>query len=356
MAQKNDTPALIVALLVTAGLIGGGVWWLSQRPGGIGGLISSEGGPENDGDNVIVDPPPAPPPSTGDTFSSVANVPNGLFNYGGSTSFAPIRGSIDPQMTSAFPGFELRYTEPLSGAPGSVRGIQMLLDNELAFAQSSRSPNDQENQSAEQRGFALNAIPVAIEGIAIAVNPNLDVSGLTVPQLRDIYTGAVTNWNQVGGPNLPITPFSRPSAGGTVEFFIANVLGGASFGSTVRSIPTTTEALRAVSSSPGGIYFASAPEVVGQCTVKPLAIGRQASQLVAPYQGEIFLSPQCPTQRTQLNIDALRSNNYPLTRRLFVIVKQNGQPDQQAGEAYANLLLTRQGQDLLQKAGFVPIR
>jgi phosphate transport system substrate-binding protein len=45
-----------------------------------------------------------------------------------------------------------------------------------------------------------------------------------------------------------------------------------------------------------------------------------------------------------------------LTRRLFVIVKQNGQADQQAGEAYANLLLTNQGQDLLTQAGFVRIR
>ncbi|MBD2089563.1 hypothetical protein H6F67_06820 [Microcoleus sp. FACHB-1515] len=89
--------------------------------------------------------------------------------------------------------------------------------------------------------------------------------------------------------------------------------------------------------------------------MKSLAIGRQSGQFVAPYQGQIFLSPQCPGQRTQLDLDALR-DNYPLTRRLFVIVKQNGQSDQQAGEAYANLLLTRQGQDLLRQAGFVPIR
>lgn len=351
MSQKNDTPALIVALLVTAGLIGGGVWWLSQRPGGIGGIINGGGSSPQP-----TTPISSPTATGGENFSSVANVPSGLFNYGGSTSFAPIRGAIDPQMAAVFPGFQLRYTEPLSGASGSATGIRMLLDNQLAFAQSSRSFTPQENQEAQQRGFSLNAIPVALEGIAIAVNPNLNIPGLTVAQLRDIYTGAVTNWNQVGGPNLPITAFSRPLAGsGTVEFFVANVLGGTSLGGNVRSIPTTTEALRAVSSAPGGIYFASAPEIVGQCTVKPLAIGRQAGQFVAPYQGEIFLSPQCPGQRTQLDLDALR-NNYPLTRQLFVIVKQNGQADQQAGEAYANLLLTRQGQDLLGQAGFVPIR
>lgn len=345
MTAKNETPALLAALLVTVGLIGGGVWWLTQRSSLMQNLTG----------RADTTPSPIETPA-GDSFSSVANVPDGLFNYGGSTSWAPIRASIDPQMTTVFPSFQLRYSEPLSSAPGSATGIQMLIDNQLAFAQSSRSPTPQEIQTAQQRGLALKEIPVAIEGIAIAVNPSLNLPGLTIAQLQGIYTGAITNWNQVGGSNLPITAYSRSAAGsGTVEFFVANVLGGASLGSNVRSISTTTEALRAVSNDPGGIYFASAPEVVGQCTVKPLAIGRTADQFVAPYQGEIFLSPQCPGQRTQLNLDALR-NNYPLTRRLFVIIKQNGQPDQQAGEAYANLLLTRQGQDLLKAAGFVPIR
>ncbi|NEQ22114.1 MAG: PstS family phosphate ABC transporter substrate-binding protein [Microcoleus sp. SIO2G3] len=358
MAQKNDTPALIVALLITVGLIGGGLWWLRQQPGGIAGLIN--GGNNSASPTPTDSPTPAPtavtPTASGNNFSSVANVPSGLFNYGGSTSWAPIRSTIDPQMTAAFSNFQLRYTDPVSGQAGSATGIRMLLDNQLAFAQSSRSFSAQENQEAQQRGFALKAIPVAIEGIAIAVHPDLNLPGLTIEQLRGIYTGTITNWSQVGGPNLPITAFSRRvEDSGTVEFFVENVLGGTSLGASVRSIGTTTEALRAVASDRGGIYFASAPEVVGQCTVKPLAIGRQAGQFVAPYQGEIFLSPQCPGQRTQLNIDALR-NNYPLTRQLFVIVKQNGQADQQAGEAYANLLLTSQGQDLLRQAGFVPIR
>ncbi len=57
-----------------------------------------------------------------------------------------------------------------------------------------------------------------------------------------------------------------------------------------------------------------------------------------------------------MNSQAFRSGDYAITRNLFVIVKQNGQTDQKAGEAYANWLLTPQGQELIEKAGFVRIK
>ncbi|MCG8366106.1 MAG: phosphate ABC transporter substrate-binding protein, partial [Pseudanabaenales cyanobacterium] len=64
----------------------------------------------------------------------------------------------------------------------------------------------------------------------------------------------------------------------------------------------------------------------------------------------------CPAQRNQLNTTVFQQGDYPITRRLFVIVKQNNQTDQQAGEAYARLILTSQGQELISKVGFVSIR
>lgn len=192
---------------------------------------------------------------------------------------------------------------------------------------------------------------------AIAVNPTLNVPTLTVAQVKDIYTGKITNWQDVGGTNLPIIPYSRSKeAGGTVEFFIENVLNKENFGSNVTFIGTTTEALRKLASSPGGIYYASAPEVVPQCLIKSLPLGRTNSQFVPPYI-EPFVPPsECPGKRNQLNAQAFRSGDYPITRNLFVIVKQNGQLDQQAGEAYANWLLTPQGQELIEKAGFVRLK
>lgn len=352
MSPKNETATLILTLLLTAGVAGGGVWWLSNRPGlDLSRMATSE--PRNQ------EQPSAAPGTAGavDSFAKVQAVPAGLFNYGGSTTWAPIRRDADPAIQIVWTNFRLRYTDPTTGAPGSGSGIRMLLENQLAFAQSSRSIEDKEYQQAQQRGFSLKEIPVAIDGIAIAVNPSLNVPGLTLAQLAGIYTGELTNWNQVGGPNQPITPYSRRlSDGGTVEFFYKNVLGSKAFGANVVYRSTTTEALRQVATDPGGLYYASAPEVVGQCTVKALPIGRTSNELVPPYQEPSIPLSQCGTQRNQLNASAFQSGQYPITRRLFVIVKQNNQIDQQAGEAYANLLLTNQGQELIAKAGFVRIR
>lgn len=287
----------------------------------------------------------------------VAGVPEGVFNYGGSTTWAPIRGEIDRQILAVWPEFTLVYRDPISGNPGSGAGIKMLLDNQLAFAQSSRSLKPEEYAAAQQRGFTLVEVPVAIDAIAMAVHPDQTSPGLTIAQLRDIYRGTITNWNQVGGPDLPITPYSRrPEAGGTVQFFIKNVVGDGGLGPTVQWIGDTTEAIRAVARNPGGLYYASVPEVVPQCTIKPLPVGRAADRLVPPYAEPLVPPADCPARRNEPNGEAFQSGDYPITRRLFVIVKQDGQADQRAGEAYVELMLTDQGQAMLDLLGFVRIR
>ncbi|MFM6897592.1 MAG: PstS family phosphate ABC transporter substrate-binding protein [Microcystis panniformis] len=292
-----------------------------------------------------------------ETLGAVKNVPEGLFNYGGSTTWAPIRKEVDFIIQQVWPKFRLVYTDPTAGTPGTGSGIRMLIENQLAFSQASRSLKDEEIQRAQQRGLTLKEVPVAIDGIAIAVHPDLPVSGLTITQLKDIYTGKIRNWRQVGGPNLAIIPYSRRKEdGGTVEFFIDQVLEKADFGDNIQYVYSTTPALRKVSQNPGGIYYASAPEVVPQCGIKTLPLGKSENKLVAPYQEPSIPSSQCPQKRNQLNELAFQKGEYPITRRLFVIIKQNGQLDEQAGEAYANLLLTDQGQELIKKAGFVPLR
>lgn len=338
MSQRNETVVLVLALLITAGLLASGFWWFTKRSN------------PNRADST-------PRGASAENFDQVQNVPTGLFNYGGSTSWAPLRSIADPAIQAARPEFRLRYVEPTGETPGSSTGIRMLLDGRLNFAQSSRPLLDQELTRAQERGFRLQQIPVAIDGLAIAVNPNLNISGLTIDQLKSIYTGQTTNWKQLGGPDLAIRPYSRPAKdGGTVELFIQDVLGSQAFGSNVKLTPTTTQALREVASNPGGIYYASAPEIVPQCTIKPLPIGRRPDQLISPYQEPFVPLSQCPGRRNQLNIQTFQSGQYPITRNLFVVVQQNGQSDQQAGEAYANLLLTQQGQELINQAGFVRIR
>lgn len=353
MSQNNNIAPLLASLVVTVGLLGGGAWW----------FFRSQGGNVN---QMISLPIPGDTGLTGDggsstprvaTFSQVKDVPSGLFNYGGSTTWAPIRLETESLIAGAWPEFRLRYTDPTTGTPGSGSGIRMLLSGQLAFAQSSRPLNDQELQAAQSRGVRLVAIPVAIDGIAFAVHPSLQIPGLAIPQLADIYTGKITNWSQVGGPNLAITPYSRrPEDGGTVEYFINEVLGKQNLGAKVQMVRDTTDGIRKVAANPGGIYYASAPEIVGQCTVSYLPVKSKSGAWIPPYQPPFVPANQCPGQRNQLNQAAFQSGEYPITRRLFVIIKQNGQQDQQAGEAYANLLLTDQGQAAIAKAGYVPLR
>ena len=326
-----------LALLVSVVLLGTGLLWSKLRPPN---LVSQ---------GTVKSASPK-------TFESVSSVPQGLFNYGGSTTWAPIRRVVNPQLQEAYPEFELRYVNPIGATPGSGTGIRMLLDGQLDFSQSSRSLKEEEYAAAQERGFTLVQRPVAIDGIAVAVHPSLSLPSLSIEQLRQIYLGEITNWQQVGGSNLAIAPLSRrPEDGGTVEFFRENILQDQSFGSNVTFVYSTTDGLRQLSNTPGGIYYASAPEIVPQCTINPLPLRNLTNQLVSPYR-EPFVPPErCPQQRNHINSEAFQDGSYPITRKLFVIVKQQ-EPEEQAGEAYTKLLLTDRGQQLIEEAGFVPLR
>lgn len=344
MSQKNEILPLLLTVMVTSAILGGVAWWLINKT--VPNLSPSSTSSSSSPDNQIPE-----------TLGAAKNIPEGLFNYGGSTTWAPIRKEVDYIIQQVWPQFRLVYTDPTTGTPGTGSGIRMLIENQLAFSQASRSLKDEEIERAQQRGLTLKEVPVAIDGIAIAVHPDLPVSGLTIEQLKDIYTGKITNWQQVGGPNLAIIPYSRRKEdGGTVEFFIDQVLEKSDFGSNVQYVYSTTPALRKVAENLGGIYYASAPEVVPQCGIKSLPLGKSEDKFVPPYQQPSIPPDQCPQQRNQLNELAFQKGEYPITRRLFVIIKQNGQLDEQAGQAYADLLLTDQGQKLIEKAGFVPLR
>jgi phosphate transport system substrate-binding protein len=354
MSGKNETPALIGALLITVGLIGGGVWFLGKS-----GILSGNSGGSSKSSSGGAKPNPGTAANNASAigqFAQVQNVPTGRFNYGGSSTFAPIRLAVDGAMQAARPEFRLQYVNPVGSSASSGSGIRMLLNRQLDFAQSSRPLSSADQQQASSLSVKLQETPIAIDGIAIAVHPSLSIPGLTIDQIKGIYLGQIQNWQEVGGPDRPITPISRKmGSGGTVDLFQETVLGGGSLGSNVTLVNTTTEALQKLGQENGGIYYASAPEVVPQCSVRPLPIGQSANQLVAPYNEPLVPSSQCPNQRNQLNEEALRSGAYPLTRNLYIVWKADNGRSQQAGQAYLELLKTQQAKDLLLKAGFVPL-
>jgi phosphate transport system substrate-binding protein len=335
---------LIIGKVLTLMVIGGLLWWLLKPNLASRSSVNSS----NQNFNTLS--------STGSTFQTVADVPNDSFNYGGSTAWASIRQLVDSQIQSDRPELQLRYVNPVNGSPGSSSGIRMLLDGKLDFVQSSRPLTDEELAMAKERGFTLEQRQVGRDGIAVVVNPSLNVPGLTVEQLQQIYLGQITNWNQVGGPNLAITPFSqRPKDADTVIFSSNSDLKGQTLGPNVQYVYSTTEAVRQLSKTPGGVYYASARSVLPQCSVKALPLGSTSNQLVPPYREPLVSSEQCPRQRNQLNTQAIKDGSYPMIANLFVIIKQNKGREQQIGDAYSKFLLTDQGQRAIEQAGFVGV-
>ncbi|MEH2166839.1 MAG: substrate-binding domain-containing protein [Nostoc sp.] len=342
---------LIIGKVLTLMVIGGLLWWLLKpnvlSPNSVNS--SSAQNLKSVSNNVSN--------NNGSTFQTVADVPTASFNYGGSTAWASIRQLVDSQIQSDRPELQLRYVNPVNGSPGSSSGIRMLLDGKLDFAQSSRPLTDEEQAMAKERGFTLEQRQVGRDGIAVVVNPSLNVPGLTVEQLQQIYLGQITNWNQVGGPNLPITAFSQqPEDADTVIFPSNSNLKGQAFGSNVQYVYSATDAVRQLSKTPGGVYYASARSVVFQCSVKALRLGQTSGQLIPPYREPMVSPEQCPGRRNQLNTQAIKNGSYPMIANLFVIIKQNKGREQQIGNAYANLLLTDQGQKAIEQAGFVGVR
>ncbi|MBV9389450.1 MAG: substrate-binding domain-containing protein [Chroococcidiopsidaceae cyanobacterium CP_BM_ER_R8_30] len=335
---------LIVGEVLSIAIIGGLWLWLRPRLQ-VGNTVSSS----SQISGTVSTP-------THSTFKTVSSVPIGTFNYGGSTAWAPIRLVVDSQLQNARPELQLRYVNPTYGSAGSGAGIRMLLSGQLDFTQSSRPLTVEERAAARRQGFTLEQRQVGVDGIAVVVNPSLKVPGLTITQLQQIYLGQITNWNQVGGPNLPIVPLSQHPENADVELLPEQPgLQRQVPSANVRYVYSTTEALRRLSQTPGGIYYASAAAVVPQCYVKPLPLGLTSTRLIAPYHGSLVSPGQCPSKRNQLNTEVLKNGSYPLTTRLSVVIKQNKGREQQAGEAYARLLLTNQGQKEIEQAGFAPI-
>ncbi|MFB2837912.1 PstS family phosphate ABC transporter substrate-binding protein [Floridanema evergladense] len=300
---------------------------------------------------TILPPPCTTPPCYYRSFAEVPNVPSGPIYYGGSTTFAPLRSpQIVQLIRQAHPGYNLIYREPPAGRkPGSGIGIKMLLEGQLSFAASSRPLETSEIQEAQKRSFQLEQIPIAIDGIAFYTHPQLLISGLTIPQLKDILTGKITNWKEVNGPNLAITIFSRSlSDGGTPKYLQEEVLGKEKFTSAIQEVRDTTTGIQKVGSIPGSIGYATASEVCNQ-PIASLSLARDLNQpLVAACIGK------------EVNKTAFKDNSYPITRRIFIVIKRSNSPenkiDEQAGVAYVNLILSDEGQQVVEKAGFVPIR
>ncbi len=351
MQQQQQDKILYAIIIISIGIfvaVFGSILWAPQR--GVKLPVQLNGGDDDNQTNTST--------SSGQS-ETLQNIPKGIFNYGGSTTWIPVHESVSDMITNDFPDFELRYTLPANGLPGSSTGVKMLLEGELSFSESSRPLKIKEYDEAKQRGFALEQVTIAIDGIAVAVNPNLNLPGLSVQQLQAIYTGQVTNWSELGGPDMPIKAFSKdPEASGTAKYFLESLLDADAYGANVEFVNETTPTLKQVIRDPGAIFYASAPEVVNQCSIyaMPIASRSQPDNFIATYEGPWRTGDACVAEANTVDKTIFRDGSYPLTRQLFVIIRVDGGRDEAAGRAYSDILLSPKGQELVQQAGFVGVR
>ena len=173
----------------------------------------------------------------------------------------------------------------------------------------------------------------------------LNISGLSVDQLRGIYTGKIKNWKVVGGPDLRIIPITlNPKDSSTMRMLTEDLPGGIK---NVRAMAVRdyTESIRLTAANIGGISYGSASTVIGQKTIRPLPLAKGSSKnYVAPF-----------TLQGKVNTAAVINNSYPLSRRIFIVIRRDETTDESAGVAYANLLRSKSGQKLVEQMGFVPL-
>jgi phosphate transport system substrate-binding protein len=105
---------------------------------------------------------------------------------------------------------------------------------------------------------------------ALIADPQTNISSLSTQQIRDIFSGKISNWKDVGGPDLPISPVIRPSSSGTRALFEKYVLGGATENGNPMSTDSSTAVLDAVAHTSGAIGYATT--TVANSTVRTVAI------------------------------------------------------------------------------------
>jgi len=184
---------------------------------------------------------------------------------------------------------------------------------------------------------AFNARPteykVALDGLSVYVNPENSLKELTLDQLKDIFTGKVKNWKEVGGADAPITVYSRENSSGTYEFFKEHVLKGQDFAASAQTMPGTAAIVQAVVKDKNGIGYGGA------------AYGG-SSKLVSLKKNET--SPAVnPTEENVL------AGTYPIWRYLYVYVNPNLDKGEVA--AYLNWIRSDDGQKYVKDVGYYPL-
>lgn len=241
----------------------------------------------------------------------------------GSTTVLPIMQKVSESYMAANPNVHIA----LSGG-GSGNGIKALLDGLADVAMSSRDIKPSEKELAAKKGVQPVRTAVAIDALVPVVNPKNAVAALSLAQLKDIYTGKIANWKEVGGADAPIVVVSRDTSSGTYETWESLVMKKAKV-------------------MPRALLQASNGAVEQAVATNPNAIG---------YVGLGYLAPSIKGLRigaVAASADTALSGEWPLSRELYVFT--NGEPAGAAGALVRYLLDPAKGQKAVREVGFVPL-
>ena len=191
------------------------------------------------------------------TNDNTSTAVTGTVATDGSTSMEKVIGTLGEAFTEK-EGINVTYNPTGSGS-----GIQAVSEGRCDIGLSSRALKDDEKAT-------LTETVVALDGIAMIVNPENPVSDLTVEQIADIYTGKITNWKDVGGNDAAIVLIGREAGSGTRDGFesITDTKDACQYR---QELTSTGDVITAVSQNPDAIGYASLAAV--KDSVKALNVG-----------------------------------------------------------------------------------
>jgi len=223
---------------------------------------------------------------------------------------------------------------------GSGTGISSLISGTCDIANSSRNIKEKEIAIAKKKGIVPYEIKVGLDGLAVVVNPQNPIKQLTIGQLADIFTGKISNWKELGGKDLKIVILSREVNSGTHVYFKEHVLrkgnlsGKEEFAASALMMPSSQAIADEIATNPG-------------------AIGYYGMGYISPKQKTIFVAKDGKSKTIEPTIENVITGAYPISRPLLIYT--NGQP-QALVKKFVDFMLSKEGQEIVQKTDFVPIK
>jgi phosphate transport system substrate-binding protein len=258
--------------------------------------------------------------------------------------------TLNNVMTLWAESFKAQYPNVKIGIEGKGSGTAppALIEGTAQFGPMSREMKSTEIDAFEKKyGYKPTAIKVAVDALAVYVNKDNPIPGLTLNQVDGIFSSTrkrggkdITNWGQLGltgeWANKPISLYGRNSASGTYGFFKENALAKGDYKATVKEQPGSSSVVQGVSSDLGGIGYSG----IGYKTsgVKAVSLGTDAKTMFEPsYENAL-------------------SGKYPLSRFLYVYVnKKPGEPLGKLESEFVRFMLSKQGQEIVIKDGYYPL-